>query len=151
MHHVASHLPHHFSIYCIQPEDNFFLLCVFWIFLLAPHAILGSLCEGLFLTLNMYATTLSMAMKRERELRDKEQETIFARKQLQPKIHPTITRLQKSLFKYQLTQGNCPFYYFQNQPEPIVSISSLKAIRQGKLYLTLKQGVYAFESKYVLV
>ena len=56
---VVSHLPNHFSIYCIQPEHN---LCVFWIFLLASHAVLGCQCEGPFRTLSIYSTTLSMAM-----------------------------------------------------------------------------------------
>ena len=31
-----------------------FLLCVFWIFLLASHGILRSRCEGHFLILTMY-------------------------------------------------------------------------------------------------
>ena len=47
---------------CIQLENKILLLCSFWIFLLASHATLGSRCEGHFLTLSMYSTTLSMVV-----------------------------------------------------------------------------------------
>ena len=47
---------------CIQLEHKNLLLCVFWIFLLASHAILGSWCEEFFWTLSKYSITLSMAM-----------------------------------------------------------------------------------------
>ena len=59
---VASHLPNHFSRSCIQSEHNILLLYIFCIFFLTSHAILGSRCEGLFWTLSMYSTTLSMTM-----------------------------------------------------------------------------------------
>ena len=51
-----------FSIYCIQSKHNVLLVCVFWIFFLASHMILGSHYEERFLTLSMYSTTLSMIM-----------------------------------------------------------------------------------------
>ena len=48
--------------YLTSNRNTNLLSCVFWILLLDSHAILGSLCEGPFLTLGMYWTTLSITI-----------------------------------------------------------------------------------------
>ena len=42
----ASHLPNHFFMACIHPELTILLLCIFWNFWLASHAIVASQCKG---------------------------------------------------------------------------------------------------------